>query len=345
MLIFSVKYEKVIHGVTGTEDALLVKKVDCEVPRSVGGWRLELEDWRLYETLQLGKSRILRIPYPQDPDKTEEEEPVGEGEGEEQETPAGPPEPQPGPSVSHQATQSEELEPSPSQQTPHPDPQARARDKAIRNYFENGRKTHKELVAAGRLYGIDYCKELALEESQKQLVTLQRGSVTCPVCKDGKEYTSTQKLKNHYRQKHTDIRKYVCATCSQNFSDTGALRRHLEEIHHTTTTKRAPPIPYTCRFCEEKGINWVNYSAGRYNAHIKEHEYKVKFGDYRCMYCHQEFQHKRTLESHMKDSCKKRPGAKDAGKKYVCPREGCGVRFTNKRSIPKHLRDFHPDDN
>ena len=136
---------------TGTQDALLVKKVDCEVPKSVGGWRLELEDWRLYETLQMGKARILRIPYPQDPDKTEEEEPEVEGEGEGQEIPAGPPEPQPRPSVSHQATQSEEVEPTPTQQTPHPDPQAKDRDKAIRTYFENGRKTHKELVAAGRL--------------------------------------------------------------------------------------------------------------------------------------------------------------------------------------------------
>ena len=192
--------------------------------------------------------------------------------------------------------------------------------------------------------GLTIVRRLAQEESQKQLVTVEQGSVTCPVCKDGKEYTSTQKLKNHYRQKHTDIRKYVCATCSQSFSDTGALRRHLEEIHHTTTTKRAPPIPYKCRFCEEKGVNWVNYSAGRYNAHIKEHEYKAKFGDYRCRFCHKDFQHKRTMEAHVRDSCPKRPGAKEEGKKYECPKEGCTVRFTNKKSIPKHIRNFHSED-
>ena len=84
--------------------------------------------------------------------------------------------------------------------------------------------------------------------------------------------------------------------------------------------------------------------AGRMHTSIKEHEYKVKFGDYRCRYCHKDFQHKGTMEAHVRDSSPKRPGAKEEGEKYECPEEGCSIRLTNKKSISKHLKNFHPDD-
>ena len=298
--MFSVKHEPYFHPVTKAQMGTQVKKVCCFPPKIVGDWSLATEDWRLYEVPLLGKHKMLPDPYPQDPDKTMQVPDPDrtfqyldvdttvelEVDPSREDIRVPPPQPSAGTSSSSQpqagASTSSQPTPAPApraipQATPHPDPEARQRDAALKKYFQDGRRTHRELVAAGKLFDIDYCKELADEQTQPPPEAVIKARVVkCPICKDDKEYSSTQRLRNHYRRKHTDLKRYSCAKCDGEFSDSGALKKHLEEIHHLATGKRQAPIALQCHFCEERGIHWVTYSQGRYNAHTNEHEYVSK---------------------------------------------------------------------
>ena len=81
---------------------------------------------------------------------------------------------------------------------------------------------------------------------------------TCPAC--GVSYHVYSSLQRHMRDRHKDGKvtwMYVCATCSEEFSDKKKVSTHVTRVHvgratTTTTTKKDPKGgAFPCEFCAE----------------------------------------------------------------------------------------------
>ena len=245
----------------GSENAKdYINRVDIYV-EIVGHWSLSREDPRLYEERQFWKNRYFdKEPYPSwaaveppepELDKTMDVtleisgEPYQLGQprraGEhapphDAPTPVYGPAATPGTSGSF-ATPSHPAPPTLS--TPHPDPGAFERYTDLKEYFRSGEQLHHHYAMGAEAHGFSYCQNYLAMKNDRVVKEIEKGSLNCKKCK--RDFTSTQKLRDHVRRYHSSSDKYKCSLCDKRLGDSQALKHHLSQIHKQVASQRKAP--------------------------------------------------------------------------------------------------------
>lgn len=139
---------------------------------------------------------------------------------------------------------------------------------------------------------------------------------TCSVC--NKQFTTRSSLKMHMRHHLPDEEKFniPCPYCERKFSQVGAMRQHVNGIHHQMK-------PFICDQCGR-----ACKTMAALNEHQLVHTTECPF---ECEVCHKRFKNKPRLKIHM-----------DIHNKsvYKCP--DCGLELNTKRTLLQH-RLVHSD--
>ena len=303
--------------------------------RIIGNWRLEGEDYRLYQTKQTWKQRHFKMhTYPADPelDVTLEVGSInlpsasrraGEEAPSRSTTPGTSGHPTPGPEPEDPQLLNE----------PHPDPDAKARHASLLAYFKEEERHHHHTARQAKAFGLNYCQNFLKLEGGELVKEIPKGSLHCKIC--DKDFSSTQKLKEHVRRHHTLDNKFQCSICQKRLGDSVSLKNHLRDVHKQGEDKAKEPKLYKCEKCAKKGKKFETYVVSRANTHKRECGKKFS-----CPHCGKDYSQSRTRDLHRDKECPKRPGAKDTPP-AVCP--VCKKQFRARRSLPRHVRTQHPD--
>ncbi|XP_038212817.1 myeloid zinc finger 1-like, partial [Zerene cesonia] len=135
----------------------------------------------------------------------------------------------------------------------------------------------------------------------------------CPVSGCHKSFTTKTNLTTHLRR-HNGERPFSCPECGKAFRSKNTLNNHTR-IH--TGIK-----PYVCPTCGKQ------FSTNKLSAHMRTHAART----HACGVCARTFTHTRALASHARTHA---PPARA----YVCV--ACDVRYNHKQSLNKHMRKRH----
>lgn len=142
-------------------------------------------------------------------------------------------------------------------------------------------------------------------------------SNTCKIC--SKIHLTQSSLKIHMRHHLPDEEKFTipCPYCNRKFSQVGAMRQHVNGIHHQMK-------PFICDKCGRACKTFASLTE-----HLLVHSNECPF---ECEVCHKGFKNKSRLKTHMDihNECV-----------YKCP--DCGLELNTRRTLVQH-RLVHSDE-
>ncbi|XP_055686999.1 zinc finger and SCAN domain-containing protein 12-like [Lutzomyia longipalpis] len=150
------------------------------------------------------------------------------------------------------------------------------------------------------------------------------GPVCCTICNE--LYENLEVLKCHVRI-HPVVRNYECDICGTKFFEKQGMIKHIKAIH---MGMKQPQKVYkeedliSCAECERK------FKTRRsYELHVSSHSDERPFG---CKMCSKTFKRKKDVRSHM---------AVHRDQRITHPCEHCGMKFTWKSNMRRHVQDVH----
>ena len=152
----------------------------------------------------------------------------------------------------------------------------------------------------------------------------------CDYCNN--VYNSQQAKSYHERLKHTPTQSQVhCAMCKRSFGSEVALKSHMKYVH--TSQKRL-----SCKHCEKTFKQIKNLRAHLASIHDidqtrESYCEKERTTNLKCPDCDSVFSYAKNLKAHRK--------SKHAGEKKVYECEVCAVKYTEKKSLVRHIKDKH----
>lgn len=134
----------------------------------------------------------------------------------------------------------------------------------------------------------------------------------CPICKE-----STNNLKRHYTQCHTDAREFTCEFCGKSFKEKPSLDFHIM-VHKGIR-------PHICEVCGHGCLT---------KQHLVVHSRKhTGEKPYECEICNKGFTRRGGLVNHFRIHSGEKP--------FAC--KHCGQAFTRKRYLKAHCEFKHKD--
>mmetsp|Transcript_57667 Transcript_57667/g.137184 ORF Transcript_57667/g.137184 Transcript_57667/m.137184 type:complete len:380 (+) Transcript_57667:126-1265(+) len=165
------------------------------------------------------------------------------------------------------------------------------------------------------------CLHPGCEKSFSTSTRLRRHAVVheglaCGIC--GEKFRKRTKLEKH-EQSHASGSKtlFQCVDCSAEFESAKALKRHM-----------ARHKAYKCGQCDQTFLRFQALAEHCRNSHPKAHL---------CPDCGKGFRSARNMRSHQ---CSVHQGLL-----WPCPRKDCGMVYTEKQNLQKHLRTYHDANN
>nr|XP_040023629.1 general transcription factor IIIA, b [Gasterosteus aculeatus aculeatus] len=135
----------------------------------------------------------------------------------------------------------------------------------------------------------------------------------------GKGFNKRNQLKAH-KCEHLQILPFPCTIsgCTKALPTHGKLKRH-EKVHRG----------YQCEqeACPFQGNTWTEYLQ-----HRKEHKVKVQCGECKKLFNNAWFLHQHGLRVH---------AGEKPQQQLLCPKEGCGKRFTRPFNLESHVLGDH----
>ena len=136
----------------------------------------------------------------------------------------------------------------------------------------------------------------------------------CEICPN-KKYKLAITLKNHIKQKHTNVRDFTCQICGQGFALKVYLKSHM--MYHMQNR------PLKCPYCPKTFV-----VSAALDVHVNSHVGKRPFA---CDKCPWRFKCRNGLENHQLVHSKDRP--------WLC--DVCSMTFKSKGCLQSHRKTQH----
>jgi len=120
------------------------------------------------------------------------------------------------------------------------------------------------------------------------------------------------------------VLRHVCDRCGKGFVAASRLRRHVTEMHDSTTRQR-----HSCDVCQ---LTFAN--AGNLRRHRQLHSAEPR--PHMCGICQRSFTQKSSLQAHH------RVHDAEARRRAMCVCPVCGKTLSKSTNLRKHLRHHAP---
>ena len=192
---------------------------------------------------------------------------------------------------------------------------------AMSSHLKEMLDMHADLTRMIMKLGGDPIKHF--QESQMDLVLQQIKStdLDCKVC--GKHYSTTSRMRNHFKARHLKKTDYQCQTCKRYYTDAGTLGIHMA-VHDTSKN------PSKCHYCPK------TFSS---DAKMKQHLPVHQAAKFICQFvnCGRLFKWQKGKVDH-EGSCALNPDA-PSDPPFQCG--VCAKGYWSKRSLDRHTKEKH----
>ena len=139
--------------------------------------------------------------------------------------------------------------PVPSKPTPAP-----AEEEGDQDTASHSQEDLKELMAIHHSFtklleklGVDPCADYQEQKVENILVGIKSSDLQCKVC--GKIYTTSMRMKRHFKKRHIGKTNYQCKICKKYYTDASSLKEH--EGNHDESLRPHKCTKYSKRFATE----------------------------------------------------------------------------------------------
>ena len=135
--------------------------------------------------------------------------------------------------------------PVPSKPTPTPAEEEEEQDTA-----SHSQEDLKELMAIHHSFtkllekmGVDPCTDYQEQKVENILIGIKSSDLECKVC--GKIYTTSMRMKRHFKRRHIGKTNYQCEICKKYYTDASSLKE--QKGNHDETLR-----PHKCKHCSKR---------------------------------------------------------------------------------------------
>ena len=91
--------------------------------------------------------------------------------------------------------------------------------------------------------GVDPCADYQEQKVDNILIGIKSSDLQCKVC--GKIYTTSMRMKRHFKKRHIGKTNYQCEICKKYYTDASSLKEH--KGNHNETLR-----PHKCKHCSKR---------------------------------------------------------------------------------------------
>ena len=213
--------------------------------------------------------------------------------------------------------------PVPSKPTPTPAEEEEEQDTA-----SHSQEDLKELMAIHHSFtkllekmGVDPCADYQEQKVENILIGIKSSDLECKVC--GKIYTTSMRMKRHFKRRHIGKTNYQCEICKKYYTDASSLKEH--KGNHDETLR-----PHKCKHCSKRFATEYKVTE-----HLLMHQGKT----FICSFsqCGRLFTYKKGKQDH-ETKCTHNP-KKPKDKPFQCKK--CTRGYWDHRSLLRHKKEKH----
>ena len=213
--------------------------------------------------------------------------------------------------------------PVPSKPTPTPAEEEEEQDTA-----SHSQEDLKELMAIHHSFtkllekmGVDPCADYQEQKVDNILIGIRSSDLQCKVC--GKIYTTSMRMKRHFKKRHIGKTNYQCEICKKYYTDASSLKEH--KGNHDETLR-----PHKCKHCSKRFATEYKLTE-----HLLMHQGKTFIGSF--SQCGRLFTYKKGKQDH-EPKCDHNP-KKPKDKHFPCKK--CTRGYWDHRSLLRHDKEKH----
>lgn len=163
--------------------------------------------------------------------------------------------------------------------------------------------------------------------------TLDKSNKKTLQCHCGIIVSSAQRLRNHIRTKHDDIKEsdmFACTLCDKKFKLREYLDLHTRNVHLEASKKKLNSKNVACKICG-RILSSLVALRNHQQRHLTENQPESEVKIFCCDLCGSSFRLKSYLFNHINN--------KHVRQKYSC--SYCEKRFYKKYECEDHVRQYH----
>ena len=169
--------------------------------------------------------------------------------------------------------------------------------------------------------GVDPCADYQEQKVENILIGIKSSDLQCKVC--GKIYTTSMRMKRHFKKRHIGKTNYQCKICKKYYTDASSLKEH--EGNHDESLR-----PHKCTKCSKRFATEYKLTE-----HLLMHQGKT----FICSFsqCGRLFTYKKGKQDH-EPKCPQNP-KKPKDKPFQCKK--CSKDYWDHRSLLRHEKEKH----
>ena len=169
--------------------------------------------------------------------------------------------------------------------------------------------------------GVDPCADYQEQKVENILIGIQSSDLQCKVC--GKMFTTSMRMKRHFKKRHIGKTNYQCKICKKYYTDASSLKEH--EGNHDESLR-----PHKCTKCSKRFATEYKLTE-----HLLMHQGKT----FICSFsqCGRLFTYKKGKQDH-EPKCPQNP-KKPKDKPFQCKK--CTRGYWDHRSLLRHEKEKH----
>ena len=169
--------------------------------------------------------------------------------------------------------------------------------------------------------GVDPCADYQEQKVENILIGIKSSDLQCKVC--GKMYTTSMRMKRHFKKRHIGKTNYQCQICKKYYTDASSLKEHEGNPDESLR-------PHKCTKCSKRFATEYKLTE-----HLLMHQVKT----FICSFsqCGRLFTYKKGKQDH-EPKCDHNP-KKPKDKPFLCKK--CSRGYWDHRSLLRHEKEKH----